>query len=122
MKYPVCLTIFLCLAVLLAACSTPPPLLEYQGVSTTMDATHIVTLSLREPTAAGVTSGTYYSGVARGILRGTVADTILNAELKPSPDCTYTFTGVLTETALTGSFEPSDCPGGQPGDWNLNRL
>lgn len=114
------LTAALCLAAILTACSTPPPVLKYSGVSTTSDAVHEVTLAL-QPVTSGNIYGTYYTGVAPGTLRGTLDGTSLTAELQPSPDCTYQLSGVLTETSLTGTFELLDCPGGQPGAWDLTR-
>lgn len=107
---------------LLAACTTPKPTREYQGFSITGgDAIMELTLTLQEPTLSGTVVGTYYAGVARGTLRGELDGIILTAELRPKSDCTYSFTGTLTDASLTGAFEPLDCEGGEPGTWDLNR-
>lgn len=86
------------LTLILAACTTPASTLEYRGSSITSDATHELRLSLEEPSAVGIVRDTYFTGVARGALRGTLDGEELTAELQPSPDCTYSFTGILTET------------------------
>src|SRR5690554_1998937 len=83
---------------LLAACTTPEPTREYQGFTTIGgDAILELNLTLSEPTAAGVVRGTYYAGVARGILRGELDSAVLTAELQPKEGCTYSFTGILTD-------------------------
>lgn len=120
-RTPVTLVALL-LTVILAACATPTPVREYQGFSVSGgDAIMEVTLTLNEPTAAGIVRGTYYAGVARGSLRGELDGTTLTAVLEPKSDCTYSFTGTLTDASLTGAFEPLDCEGGEPGTWDLNR-
>lgn len=107
---------------LLAACAIPTPTREYRGFSITGgDAIMEVTLTLNEPTAAGTVRGTYYAGVARGTLHGELDRTTLTAVLEPKSDCTFSFTGTLTDASLTGAFELLDCEGGEPGTWDLNR-
>lgn len=106
----------LVLAVLLAACQPATPQLTYFGVSSVdgVDYGLALTISRRGDRLLGE----YFVDAVRGTFAGVVGQE-LAGELTPSPSCTYSFSGVLTETTLTGTFEPSGCVGGKPGVWDL---
>lgn len=106
----------------LAACSTLTATREYHGFSVIGgDSILELTLTLLEPVADGSVTGFYYAGVARGDLHGELDGTSFTALLQPGANCTFTFSGTLTESAVTGTLTPFDCAGGEAGKWDLQR-
>lgn len=109
----------LCLTVVLAACQPAPPQLAYTGTSTIDSVDYDLELTFAR--YENRLTGEYLLDAVRGTFEGTTDGTALTAELSPSPDCLYAFTGTLTDAALTGTFEPTACAGGKPGAWDLTR-
>jgi len=105
------------LVLVLAACQQGAPRLEFEGVSLIDGTEYPLTLSVSR--YGERLMGEYRVKAAKGTFQGTVTDTVITAELTPGPNCTYSFEGELTETTLTGTFEPTACPGGQTGTWDL---
>ncbi len=105
------------IALLLAACQDPPPTFTFEGASTVGGVEQPLTLTYQQ--RGQRLTGEYRLRATKGAFHGTLAGNQVTAALTPSPDCTYAFEGDLTNTSLTGSFEPSDCPGGQIGTWAL---
>lgn len=106
------------LALLLAACQVPPPTFTYQGTTTTAGAAQPLTLTFEQRGERLL--GEYQVRAAKGTFRGTLEGDTVTADLAPSPNCTYTFEGTLGDAMLTGAFEPTACPGGEPGTWALD--
>lgn len=107
----------LALTLVLAACQDPAPRFAYAGISLTGGVEHDLTLTLER--RGDRLTGDYSVDAARGAFRGTVSGTVITAELTPSPTCTYRFEGTLSDTTLTGAFEPAECPGGESGTWTV---
>lgn len=105
------------LVLLLAACQDPLPNATYEGTTTIEGEDHPLTLTVQQHGER--LTGDYYVLNAHGAFNGAVDGTIVTAELQPGADCTYDFEGNLTDTSLTGSFQPSKCAGGQSGFWTL---
>src|SRR5690606_18481856 len=113
------LGLLLGLVLLLAACQDPAPQLSFTGTSTIDGVDHDLQLEVERLGERLI--GAYTVGVSGGSFNGTVLGSTVTAELKPSSECTYSFSGTLAESSLDGSFAPSDCPGGQTGTWSLVR-
>jgi len=107
------------LTVVLAACQDPAPSLTFEGTSTIAGNEHSLALAVERH--GDRLSGEYMVEGASGSFNGSVDGTAVIAELLPSATCSYSFAGTLTDSSLQGSFEPSDCPGGQLGTWSLAR-
>ena len=93
--------------------------MSFSGTSTFEGVTYDLTLELQRLGDRVV--GEYQVDAVGGGFEGTVNGAAVTAELTPSSTCTYAFEGTLTETNLDGTFQPSDCPGGQTGVWELVR-
>lgn len=113
------LGLLLGLVLLLAACQDPAPRMSFTGTSTIDGVDRDLRLEVERLDERLI--GEYTVGVSGGSFSGTVLGSAVTAVLKPSNECTYSFSGTLGESALDGSFEPSACPGGQTGTWSLVR-
>src|SRR5690606_31826619 len=100
-------------------CQSPAPTTSFSGTSTFEGVTYDLTLEFQR--LGDRLMGEYHVDDVGGGFEGTVNGTAVTAELTPSSTCTYAFEGTLTETNLDGTFQPSDCPGGQTGVWELVR-
>src|SRR5690554_2800336 len=113
--------------VLLGACSNPPPAAAARtsvltGVSeTAAGASMPLTLTLTHHLSDDSLTGSYRAGVSPGSLSGRIDGSEITATLTPGENCSFSFTGTLTATELTGTYEPADCPGGTGGSWRLDR-
>lgn len=107
------------LTLLLAACQDPPPISTYEGTTSTGGIEQPLTLTYGQ--RGDRLTGEYLVRAAKGSFRGTQTGNDITADLSPSPTCTYTFEGTITDTTLTGEFHPTDCPGGEAGTWTLER-
>lgn len=107
------------LALLLAACQDPPPTFTYEGITITGGVEQPLTLTYEQ--RGDRLTGEYQIRAAKGAFRGAINANTITADLTPSPDCTYTLEATITGTTLTGTFQPSDCPGGEAGTWTLER-
>ena len=118
-KRTIPILIIVLLTLLLAACQDPPPTFTYEGITITGGVEQPLSLTYEQ--RGERLTGEYQIRAAKGTFRGAIdADTITD-DLTPSPDCTYTLEGTITDTTLTGSFQPTDCPGGEAGTWTLER-
>lgn len=113
------LLIALGLTLVMTACQSPAPTLSFSGTSTVEGVTYDLALEVQHLGDRLV--GEYQVDAVEGGFEGTVNAGTVTAELTPSSTCTYAFDGTLTETSLDGTFQPSDCPGGQTGVWELTR-
>lgn len=107
------------LTLLMAACQTPPEIIVYQGTTTTETVEQSLTLEFQQN--GTLLTGKYAAGNAKGAFRGSLQDERVTADLIPSSACTYAFEGTLTATTLTGAYQPTACPNGLPGVWDLQR-
>lgn len=119
MKRITAILTFAGLALLLSACQDAPPRFTFAGTTTAAGVEQPLTLTFEQ--RGKHLSGEYLVLAAKGTFQGTLENTTLTAELRPGPDCTYSFEGSLVGNALTGAFEPAGCPGGQSGTWELER-
>ncbi len=119
MKRPTLLPAIVGLSLILSACHQPPPKLAFAGTTTTEGTEQPLLLELEQ--RGEWLHGEYTVRAAVGLFRGTLQNTTVTAELIPGNSCSYTFEGTVEDDGLTGSFVPTDCPGGVPGTWSLQR-
>lgn len=105
-------------ATLLSACSALPSQ-RWQGQSE--DTQGIRPLSLEVRRVGNTLEGSYMVGSSQGSFEGVLEGDSLTATLTPTLSCSYSFSGTLTENSLTGNYEPTACPGGSAGSWDLER-
>jgi hypothetical protein len=117
MRKPYLFTVLL--ALLVSACSTPAPTQQWRGQSQDAQGTHPLSLDLQQ--TGTVLKGSYLVGSGRGTFDGALDGTSLTATLTPGSGCSYSFSGTLSETRLTGDYLPTSCPGGLAGSWTLTR-
>lgn len=119
MKRAIPILTLVLLTLLLAACQDPPPTFTYEGTTSAGGVEQPLTLTYEQ--RGDRLTGEYQIRAATGTFRGTLDGDTIAADLTPSPTCTYTFEGALEAPNLTGSFEPTDCPGGESGTWTLEQ-
>lgn len=107
------------LTLFLAACMPDPPQYTFEGTSTADGIEHPLSVTLDRYGDNLV--GDYRVNAVPGKFRGTIDGEAVTANLTPSSACTFEFVGALTETELTGTFQPADCPGGKAGTWVTQR-
>lgn len=118
------LKVVLVVAVLLlvTSCSSPVTPDIWNGETTNSDTGAVQGLRLEVVNRSDSWRGSYYVEAARGAFDGTNDNGVLTATLIASDTCTFELNGTVTGDALTATFEPTDCPGGNTGTWALNRL
>lgn len=114
---PLASILLIAIALLLAACQEPPSTFTFEGATTAGGVEQPLTLTYEQ--RGNRLTGEYQIRAAKGAFRGTLDGNTVTAELTPSPTCTYAFEGALTDTTLTGNYEPISCIGGQAGTWAL---
>lgn len=108
----------------LAGCGNQGPLApyEWQGVGQTSSRTYVVRL-VYTIYGTGVIGSYYLDGKATptGKAEGHIDGDLIVLDLSPSTTCSYSFTGTLSETRLSGTYVPDPCPGAPAGTWDLLR-
>lgn len=119
MKRTAPLLTLISLVLLLAACQPPPPTYTFEGITSSGGVEQPLTLAYEQ--RGDRLTGEYRVRAAKGVFRGTLSGTRVTADLMPSADCAYAFEGTLTDTSLSGEFQPTGCDGGESGTWDLKR-
>lgn len=88
--------------------------LEYQLVGHDLQGEYAVGCSSTSSLRNCVSNG-------RGFITGTVENGMLTAQLKVGDECVYTLLGTITADKLVATLEPTDCPDGSKGKWNLRK-
>jgi hypothetical protein len=122
---PTPLLLALCLATLLAACTSGPTTNQqaWEGTTTSADGTFPLTVAVTL-TTDGAWTGTYTverTPAFTGAVDATLVAGVLEGVLNVSDDCRFALTGTVTADALEAAYAPTECPGGSDGTWTAIR-